>query len=248
MRGDVITNTVRYLHSVEQLRPDVRPLDQEMLTFTWMTPQVKRQMPDVVLPGTHYDITIPGSYSLRGLIDANIASRPVVICGGPKTGDASLNGVYRLLPLGFCDRVLPAADPIDLQAWLAAADAAMPHFNNDMRRIPGPESWERVVWTDYWEATHRVALTCLNLAIERHDDPALLRRAADGFDRLIAEDPQPPAYAYKNLGIARARLMPVDPASGAGAIAAWTTYLRVGPANDRDRAAIETALKQMTGR
>ena len=55
-RGDLITNTTRYLHNVEQMRPDVRLLDQEMLTFRWMTAQVRRQMPDVQLPGTHYDI------------------------------------------------------------------------------------------------------------------------------------------------------------------------------------------------
>lgn len=248
LRGDVITNTTRYLHDVEHVRPDVRLLDQEMLTFRWMTPQVKRQMPDVVLPGTHYDMTMPGSYSLRALIDANIGGRPVVICGGAKTGDSSLSGVYRSVPLGFCDRVFPVSEPIDIPAWLASADAAAPHFSNDMRRIPDADSWEFVVWTDYWETAHRVALMCLNLAIERHDDPALLRRAADGLDQLVATHPQPPAYAYKNLGIARARLMPVDPASGAGAIAAWTTYLRVGPAGDKDRAAIETALKQMTGK
>ena len=246
-RGDVITNTTRYLHLVEHVRPDVRLLDQEMLTFRWMTPQVRRQMPDVMLPGTHYDIASPGSYSLRGLIDANIASRPVVICGGAKTGDVSLNGVYRLLPLGFCDRVMPAAEPADIQAWLASADAARPRLSNDMRSRPDAESWEHVVWTDYWETFHRVAFTCLTLAIERNDDPALLREAADRFDRLIAEHPQPPAYAYKNLGIARARLAPIDPSAGPLALAAWQTYLRIGPANDPDRSAIETAVRQLSG-
>jgi len=115
------------------------------------------------------------------------------------------------------------------------------------RRDPDPESWERVVWTDYWEASHRVALTCLNLAIERHDDPALLRRAADRFNQLIAAHPQPPAYAYKNLGIAWARLIAVDPSAAARALEAWSIYLRIGPRDDKDRTAIETAVRQMNG-
>ncbi len=247
MRGDVITNATRYLQDVEHMRPDVRLIDQEMLTFRWMTSQVRRQMPEVVLPGTHYDIASPGAYSMRGLIDANIAARPIVMCGATKPGDDSLTGVYRLLPLGICNRVVPAAAPVDATAWLAAAEAARPRFDGDMRVIPDPESWEHVAWTDYWEASHRIAFTCLTFAIERHDDPALLRAAAEGFDRLIAEHPQPPAYAYKNLGIARARLAPVDPPSAARAVAAWQIYLRIGPANDADRPAIEAAVRQLSG-
>ena len=247
MRGDVITNATRYLQDVEHMRPDLRLLDEEMLTFRWMTPQVHRQMPDVILPGTHYDIASPGAYSIRGLIDANIAGRPIVMCGATKPGDNSLTGVYRLLPLGICSRVVPATASFDVQEWLRSAEAARPHFHNDMRVVPDPESWEHVVWTDYWETRHRVAFTCLTLAIERHDDPALLRAAADGFDRLIAEHPQPPAYAYKNLGIALARLMPVDPTAAARAVDAWRIYLRIGPADDRDRPAIETAVRQLSG-
>ena len=246
-RGDLITNTTRYLHSVERMRPDVRLLDQEMLTFPWMTAQVRRQMPDVRLPGSHYDIAAPGGYLLRGLIDANISDRPIVVCGGTKPGDASLAGVYRLLPLGLCDQVVPAAAPVDVQAWLASTEVARPQFRGDMRRIPDPASWEHVAWTDYWETFHRTALTCLTLAIERRDDPALLRTAADAFDRLIAQAPQPPAYAYKNLGIAHSRLVPVDPAAAARAVEAWRIYLRIGPADDRERPAIEAAVRQLAG-
>ncbi len=246
-RGDLITSSTRYLHDVEHLRPDVRLLDQEMLTFRWMTAQVQRQMPDVTLPGTHYDMASPGAYSVRGLIDANIAGRPIIVCGGTKPGDMSLTGTYRLVPLGLCDRVVPAADPVDAVTWLASAEAARPRFNNDMRVIPDAESWEHVVWADYWAVSHRTALTCLMLAIERHDDPALLRAAAERFDRLIAEDPLPPAYAYKNLGIARARLAPADPSSSARALEAWQIYLRIGPADDAERPAIEDAVRKLKG-
>lgn len=246
-RGDLITNTTRYLHHVELMRPDVRLLDQEMLTFRWMTAQARRQMPDVTLPGTHYDIAEPGTYSLRALIDANIGSRPVVVCGGTKPGDASLAGVYRLMPLGLCDRVTPATESVDVQAWLASNEAARPRFQGDMRRIPDPASWEHVAWTDYWDTSHRTALAYLTLAIERHDDPALLRAAADGFARLIAEAPQPPAYAYKNLGLAYSRLVPIDPSAAARAVEAWRIYLRIGPADDAERPAIEAAIRTLAG-
>jgi hypothetical protein len=116
-----------------------------------------------------------------------------------------------------------------------------------MRRIPDPASWEHVAWADYWETSHRTALTYLTLAIERHDDPALLRAAADGFARLIAEAPQPPAYAYRNLGLAHSRLVPTDPAAAARAVEAWRIYLRIGPADDAERPAIEAAVRTLAG-
>ena len=243
MRGDLITNSARYLHYVEGVRPDVRLLDQELLTFRWTSTQVQRQMPDVVLPGTHYDLTLPGSYSLRALIDANIASRPVVICGGPKTGDSSLTGVYRLMPVGLCERVSPMAEAVDVAAWLQAAESARPRFENDMRVIPPTDSWEYVAWTDYWESFHDAGFTTLTLALERRDDQTLLRSAATAFDQLIADHPTPPAYAYKNLGIALSRLAPMDASTKARAVAAWETYLRIGPPDDRDRPAIDAAVR-----
>jgi hypothetical protein len=247
-RGDLITNSTRYLHDIEGLRPDLRLIDMEMLTFRWMDPQVRQQMPDITLPGTHYDLVTPGAYSLRGLIDANIGARPVVVCGGTKPGDASIAGVYRLLPIGLCDQVFPVTGAVDIPAWSRASEAARPEFHADMRLIPNPESWEHVAWADYWESLHRTALADLTLAIERDDDPVLLRSAVASFERLIAQHPQPPAYAYKNLGIARARLVPVDPSSAAAAVAAWQTYLRIGPAGDPERPAIEKAIRDLGGK
>jgi len=50
--GDLILNVARYMQSEEGVRPDVRILDQEMLTYRWMTGHVQRLMPDVTIPGT----------------------------------------------------------------------------------------------------------------------------------------------------------------------------------------------------
>lgn len=246
MRGDIITNPLRYLQDVEHLRPDLRLLDLEMLTALWMTPQVRRQMPDVVLPGTHYAMRESGAFTIRQLVEANIATRPVVLCGGLKPGDSSLDGAYRLLWDGWCDRLVPIGVPVDPTPWLTPSPLGATAFHNDMRIVPPADSWERIVWTEYWDTAHRKALALLMLGIERHNDPALLRAAADGFSRLIAEDPIPPPYAYKNLGIALGRLAPVDPTAAARAVEAWQVYLRVGPVDDADRPAIAQAMRELS--
>lgn len=182
-------------------------------------------------------------------MDANIRNRPVLVCGSTKPGDTSLDTAYRRVPAGLCDRLLPADAVVDVAGWWAGSAAALPVFRNDMRAVPAPDSWEYVAWTDYWEARHRRALAVLTFAMERHDDPALLGDAAAAFDAVIAEHPQPPAYYYKNLGIARARLAATDRASIGPAVDAFTTYLRLAPPDAADRAAIAQVVRELsTGR
>lgn len=51
MRGDLITNSARYLHYVEGMHPDVRLLDRGVADVSVdVETQVQRKMPDVVLP------------------------------------------------------------------------------------------------------------------------------------------------------------------------------------------------------
>lgn len=246
-RGDLIANTTRYLHVVEGLRPDVRLLDQEMLTYPWMIDRVRQLMPDVEMPGTHYDIAAVGTFSLRALLDANIATRPVIVCGGTKPGDVSAAGAYQLVTHGLCDQVLPVAPPVDPEQWWLAAEAARPVFSNDMRHVPDARSWEYVAWTDYWASFHRTGVTALTVALERGDDPVWLQRAVTVFERLIADAPEPPVYAYKNLGLAYSRLTARDGRAAARALDAWTIYLRLGPTDDPERPAIEAAVRQFKG-
>lgn len=244
VRGDLISNATRYLHVVEGLRPDVRLLDVEMLTSRWMNDRARRLMPDVTLPGTYYDIAAPGTYVLRALVDANIGARPVMVCGGLKPGDPSVSRVYRLVPLGYCDRLIPLNETVDVDAWLHQHDSVFTLDAPNMRATYPPDAWEHVAIRDHWSVPNRVAAALLTLAIERGDDPALLRRAVVILDNLLAQAPLAPPYAYKNLGLAWAKLMPHDPSALAKAREAWQHYLRVGPADDPQRQAIADTLRQ----
>jgi hypothetical protein len=244
-RGDLITSPARYLHYIERMRPDLRVLDQELLTSRWMTRHVRRTMPDVTLPGTHYAKGDPAGYMLRQLTEANLAARPVVLCGGVKPGDDSLTGVFQLVSIGICDLVLPAgADPrVTADGWLARERAWRAAFSNDMRRKSAPGSWESVAKQSYWLSLDRLALAQLTAGIERRDDPALLRGAAEAFTRLRDEYPERPPHILKNLGLAWSRLAPSDPLAGARAAEAWQMYLKEGPATDPERPAIEQAVR-----
>lgn len=246
-RGDLITNAIRYLHEVEELRPDVDVLDLELLTYSWMNRRVRRLMPDVRLPGERYGINGGHEYRLAALIEVNIAQRPLLLCGGYKPGDTSADALYRRMPLGTCERLEPNSTALDVERWAIESEAALPGSRNNMRMVPLAGSWEELAWIDYWEARHRRAHMFLLLALSRQDDPALLRRAAAGLDELVASHPAPPASYYKNLGIARARLAATDAASRAPAIAAFQQYLARADGADPEIPAIRQAILELQG-
>jgi hypothetical protein len=240
-RGDIQLNAVRYLLTAERERPDVRVLDQEMLTFRWMKPIVLRRMPDIVIPGTHYDVRDPGSYTLRELVDANIALRPIVVCGGVKEGDPSLDAAYDRWPLGLCDQVLPRSAPMNVSEWYELSRQALPTIRSGSIERTPVDSWERLAWDEVWDARHRRELKMLTLAITRRDAD-LFVRAAEGYDALLKNHPSPPVYYFKNAGIAFNALHTIRPGMTEKAVSAWRTYLQRAPAGDPDAAEIQRTI------
>jgi hypothetical protein len=240
----LILNSARYLQSAEGVRRDLRILDQEMLTFRWMKGHVLKAMPDVIIPGTHYHVREPGAYTLRQLVDANIGKRPIAVCGGVKEGDASLDAAYDQWPLGLCNQLLPKTANVDVAEWLRRSEAALPAFRPDTIVPTAADSWERVAWTDYWEARHQRGFKLLTLAIARADGGPLFGQAAAMLEELIQRNPSPPPYYFKNVGIAYSRLA-ARPDMARKAVDAWRTYLRLAPPGDPEIPAISRAIADL---
>jgi hypothetical protein len=243
-RGDVITNTVRYAQVGEGLRRDVIVLDQEMLTKRWYVAGESRRHPDIVFPGALYHPGEPGGFTMAAFLEANRGRRPVFVYPEFKPGDASVAG-YELWPEGFASRIVARGEAPDFSAWRQQADAGWQRLQAqewpDWQRF-GPETWERVVLLDSWEARHRMGLRALTWAMANGDPREPLEFAAEALGEVTAGHPQPPPHAWKNLGIARARLQAYDPRNAEAMVAAWRRYLAEGPSDDPDRAAIAAAV------
>jgi hypothetical protein len=244
-RGDLIMNSARYLQSSAGVRPDVRILDQEMLTFRWMKGLVGRRMPEITIPGAYYHVRDPGTYTLRQLVDANIDRRPVVICGGVKEGDSSLDAAYDLWPLGLCSQLLPKDATADVADWLRRSEAALPTFRPGTSAETAAGSWERAAWNDYFEAQHRRGFTLLTLAIARADRGPLFAQAAAIFEDLIQRNPWPPPYYFKNAGIAYGRLAGTSPDMASKASEALRIYLKLASPGDPDIPAIGKVIAEL---
>jgi hypothetical protein len=126
-RGDLTTNVIHYLRYVEGTRPDVRIIDQEILSLPWGPPRYARLLPDVRFPAAVYDPRQPDGFSMKQLLDANVERVPIMACGGIKEDDRSVSAAaYRLLPRGSCTEVTRAGSPLAVDAWLARNRALLP--------------------------------------------------------------------------------------------------------------------------
>jgi hypothetical protein len=200
-KGDLITDTVRYLQAAEGARPDVRVVDQELLGNAWYPPLVVEAHPDIRLPGARRASAARYVTSMKLLLDANVDARPVLVCGGVVPGDTSADASYGRWPFGLCEIAHRGTEPVNLDAWLRESEAALPRIDFAGQLHP-PGSWEDIVWSDFWQVR---ATRAAHLLIVAGSDPSRRRYvgiAADILQKLVEENPEVGADVYRNLALA----------------------------------------------
>jgi hypothetical protein len=246
-KGDLITNTVRYLQTVEGVRPDVEVVDQELLGYAWQAPRLQKAHPDIVFPGRRYAPGAPDGFVIKSFFDANYGKQPILVCGGIKPGDASSEATYGRWPFGLCERVERGDLPVNVDDWVRESEEALPRI--DFRGQAHPDgSWEGVVWSDYWEVRQARAAHLITLAGADPSRRRFIGIAADILQELVEQHPEAPAHVYRNLATALGRRGFENDAQRALAAKAWRRYLEQAPQEDPQRAAIEKEIARLEGR
>jgi hypothetical protein len=232
VQGDIVMNSVLYLQATG-MRPDVRVVDQQVYGSPWATARLSARYPE---------IRIPSSDAMVALFDANFGARPIVVCGGVK--DPSADGHYTLHPLGFCGLLGPTPDPTSDEEWIARDKEALPRVDFAGQAHPSG-SWEEVVWDQYWTAHRTWAKRLLSLAGHDESKRPLVRLAATTLQDLLQKDPDATPQDYKSFAQAERRLGRDTPEQRARVAEAWRNYLRVAPANETQRQAIEREVQEL---
>lgn len=167
--GDIMINSARFVQVTENFRPDVRILDQELMTFEWYNDVVRVRYPDVKLPGKSYFPNKPDTYDIRMFLDANRQKlkRRVFLAYGWKEGDFSHQAKFTTRQFGLSQEVITkdeeAAFDRALKNSAVAPDkmekVAGQHLKELLRiataAVPQPpleryadHSWEAVVGND----------------------------------------------------------------------------------------------------
>jgi len=242
-KGDLITNTIRYLQIADHARPDVRVVDQELIATAWGTPLFASRLPSVVFPGPRLSHDPAAGFQLRAFFDANRAS-PIMVCGGLTPGDHTTDASYGLWPAGLCDDVHAGTEPVSIDAWLARSEEAVPRI--DFAGQPHPVgSWEEIVWSDYWESRQSRAAHILAVAGANPSRRKYLRVAVDILQRIVDENPGVPPHVHKNLAVAIGRAGITTPEDEQKAARAWEGYLAVAPPSDPQLPAIREELARL---
>lgn len=242
-KGDLITNTIRYLQLAEHARPDVRVVDQELLGTVWGRDLLARHAPGVVFPGPRLTLDPAAGFQLKAFFDANAAS-PIMVCGGLVPGDHTTDAAFGLWPVGFCDDVHSGTVPVSIDEWLARGDAATPHIDFAGQGHP-VGSWEDIVWSDYWESRQSRAAHVITVVGNNPGRMKYLPVAVDILQRIVDENPNVAAHVHKNLAIAIGRAGIETPEQRAQATRAWQGYLRVAPRTDPQIPAIQKELERL---
>ena len=182
VRGDLITNSARFVQRCLHYRRDVQMVDMAMMTYKWFVPVQGANFPSFTWPGTHYHPYETNGFSMKGLLDANFAAdpnSPIFIAGGWHDEDFSQNGAYETRPYGIVDEIVRVgvAKPIKPRGFYKKVKTALPNITfppealvMDPTNHKYPEGrWERIVVKDYFQAHHKVAYTLLNWGLATSD-------------------------------------------------------------------------------
>ena len=242
-KGDLVTNTLRYVELARHLRPDVRIVDQELIATAWGTPLFATQNPDIVFPGPRLSRDPSAGFQLRAFFEANRGS-PIMVCGGLAPGDHTADGAYGLWPVGLCDDVHSGSAPVSIDEWLARSEEAVPRIDFTGQAHP-PGSWEDIVWSDYWEtrqarAAHLIEIVGKSASLRRYLDVAV-----GILQGIVDENPAVPAHVYRNLATAIGRAGITTPEQKEAAARAWEGYLRAAPRTDPQLPAIREEVARL---
>eukprot|EP00041_Stephanoeca_diplocostata_P028814 m.833253 g.833253 ORF g.833253 m.833253 type:complete len:339 (+) comp23442_c0_seq5:451-1467(+) len=94
--GDLPGNAARYVQTCDNVRPDVRLIDLEMMTMDWYLPMVAWSFPDVVFPGEPKVYRF-GAIDMKKFFDANIDKFDIFVFENLNPDDNTWENDYEVI-------------------------------------------------------------------------------------------------------------------------------------------------------
>ncbi|XP_026158954.1 transmembrane protein 260 isoform X2 [Mastacembelus armatus] len=208
-RGDLPGNSLRYLYYCQGVRPDVRLVDQEMMTYTWYVAKLAQHHPGVHFPGRWWDPVHPeekDTFSLEQFLSHN-TQRDVFACIGLSNGDPSWERSFTRWPLGVCDYLVPVQRQFHPEEW---AHRTRNMYNwSEPHNSFHPASWERVANEEMWQARMKTAFFLFDLAemMQGEGKTRLFELSYTLYKEIVEAHSDYPPNWDKNLALASERLL-----------------------------------------
>eukprot|EP00054_Salpingoeca_dolichothecata_P029263 m.229359 g.229359 ORF g.229359 m.229359 type:complete len:477 (+) comp26440_c0_seq1:751-2181(+) len=250
--GDLVGNSARYVQHCENVRPDVRLIDLEMMTFEWYLAMLEDSFPGVVFPATTKVYRLGAEFfSMRTFLDANIDRFDIFVFDGMNPEDNTWQDVYELRHYGLPDKIVRKNSKFNPTEWRQAMKM-IPQFPLP----PNPErydnrTWERVVIDGYYSAGVKLAIE-FNTQGEKlsrsEEKKEAFGAALEIYEKLFATMPPPlPVFWHKNFGLAALNMLRATNDKQYQKIVTehWHKYIDSSP-DDPQIAAMQQVLSQMS--
>ncbi|XP_035530685.1 transmembrane protein 260 [Morone saxatilis] len=208
-RGDLPGNSLRYLYYCQGVRPDVRLVDQEMMTYTWYVAKLAQHHPGVRFPGRWWDpinTEEKDTFSLEQFLSHN-TQWDVFACIGLPDGDPSWERTFSRWPMGVCDYLVPVQRHFHPQEW---AHRTRNLYNwSEPHNSFHPASWEHVANEEMWQARMKTAFFLFDLAegMQGEGKARLFELSYTLYKEIVEAHSDYPPNWDKNLALACERLL-----------------------------------------
>ena len=162
LRGDHVTNVMRYIQTVEGVRPDLNLLSDQLVKARWFKRQ-EIHYPSVTFPERRYNEHFFG-FALQELIEANIKKKSIFACNHLVT--VHPQNVFVSLPFGLCDQIHMKTSAPQFDMWWNAAMKIMPtgqNYTDNTLKFPA-HTWEYKLIEKQFEKQQKMAADAVTYA------------------------------------------------------------------------------------
>ncbi|XP_033736390.1 transmembrane protein 260-like [Pecten maximus] len=217
-KGDLPSNTFRYLHLCENIRPDIQIFDQEILTYEWSVPMLGWTMPGITFPGDMFHLATGRrkdgriSFTFERFLDVNYDKAPIFACIGIQDHENSWQNGYTVVPYGLCSRFVKKGTTFDLAAHISSIRKIAQNWTHPPAGF-SETSWERVTTDEMWNAKISTAYYLYDRSQatdnEKESKEALIS-SYQLYTEAIKTNPGFPAYWHKNYALACEKMLHVS--------------------------------------
>lgn len=226
-RGDLPSNSMRYLHLCESFRPDLILLDVEILSYEWSLPMLKKFYHDINFPGDVWNPTNnfyangKKAFNFKSFLDANIEKRHIFACIGMQDKDNSWMIHYNIWPYGICSAIKPISEAFFPAEWANRTGGIADKWSYPYTGFD-KTSWDNVANDEMWHSKIGTAFFLYKSAQETGNPDEkllLLMESYKLYFRAIKLHQLPsrmnyaetfPSFWHKNFALVCEKLLHVD--------------------------------------
>ncbi|CAI9744401.1 Hypothetical predicted protein [Octopus vulgaris] len=217
-RGDLSSATFGYLHFCKNVRSDLKLFDQELLTYEWALPMLRKHHNRIDFPGDFLHLKNKRhpdgrrSFTFAKFLNVNYANGPIFACIGVQEYEPSWKKSYKLWPFGVCSQFVQKKEHMVLKKWVRQTGYVAFNWTHSYTGF-AETSWEKVATDEMWNAKIGMALHMYDtaeLSKNVKEKKKLFLLAYQVYSDAISWHDDFPPFWHKNYALVCTKLLNIE--------------------------------------